>query len=173
MRAARCFFLFIFLLMLFASACAEPLLTFPCDPEISPFLSVSEHRITKSVDLNQLHRMAIDDWESDVTMVESGSLDILDDQFMMIHLRFSKDFDYASAGMHVPDEILLVNQDPNIVDDTNPPLWRVTMYPDADDPYVFHYICSWNPSLSCIRFYGSYTSPEGDVTDCFSLHADL
>ena len=173
MRATRCFFLFIFLLMLFASACAEPLLTFPCDPEISPFLSVSEHMITKSIDLNHLHRNTIDDWESAVTMVESGSLLLLDDQVMIISLRFSKDFDYALHDMHLPDEILLVNQDPNIVDDTNPPLWRVTMYPDADDPHAFHYIGSCNETMHCIRFYGSYTTPEGDMMDCFSLHADL
>ena len=173
MSLMRCFSIFCLCMILSATAFAEAVMTFPCDPGLSPFLASSKHTVTKHIDLNQQHRMAIDDWESDVTMVESGSLMILDDQFMMISLRFSKNFDYASEDMHLPEEILLINQDPNIVDDTNPPLWRAVMYPDKDDPYAFHYAGTWNPTMYCIRFYGSYTSPEGDMTDCFSLHVDL
>lgn len=168
------YYLICFMLSIFLSvtAIAESSFQFPCSPEISPFLSTTEHKITRMIDLNQQHRMAIDYHGDDITMVESGSLIILDNQFMIISLQFSKDFDYDFHNTHIPDEILLVNQDPNIIDDTNPPLWRVVMYPDKDDPYSFHYIGSWNSTIHCIKFYGNYTNSEGEMLDCFSLHVD-
>ena len=80
---------------------------FPCEPEISPFFSKGEHTISCAFDLAQHYRMEIDDWETDALMVESGSLVILDNQFMLIDLHFSRDFDYAAAYTHLPDRIML------------------------------------------------------------------
>lgn len=117
--------------------------------------------------------MEIDYWGDDVLMVESGSLIILDDQFVMINLRFSKDYDYEAEGRYLPNEILLINRDPNVSDDTDPPEWRVMMYPDQDDPYSFHYIGSWNRTMVQIRFYGSYANPQGESIEDFSLDVDI
>lgn len=161
------------MLCLFAKAWAEEaVFGFPCEPEISPFFSKSEHEINCSFDLVQHHRMEIDDWETDVLMVESGSLVILDNQFMLIDLHFSRDFDYAAAYTHLPDRIMLTNQDPCVSDENNPAEWRAWMFPDQDDPYAFHYACTWNPDMACIRFYGIFENAEGGIEDCFSLHID-
>ena len=169
MLLKRCGLLVILSLFLTSTAAAESTLSFPCDPELSPFLAVSEHEITMEIDLQQWYRMEIDYWGDDMLMVESGSLIVLDDQFVMINLRFSKDYDYEANYTHLPEEIMLINHDPNVIDDTVPPEWRVMMYPDTDDPYSFHYIGTWNNTMHGIRFYGSYLNPQGELNDCFSL----
>ena len=106
-------------------------------------------------------------------LVESGSLIVLDDQFVMINLRFSEDYDYDAHDMHLPEVIMLVNHDPDVRDDTDPPEWRVMMYPDQDDPYSFHYIGTWNKTMMQIRFYGGFVKPQGELNDCFSLCVDI
>ncbi len=169
----RCAFLLCLLLFFTSPAAGESTLSFPCDPELSPFLAESEHEISYAFDLAQWYRMQIDSGEDDILMVESGSLFVLDDQFMIISLRFSKDYDYEAGYTHLPEKIMLVNHDPNISDDTDPPEWRVMMYPDQDDPYSFHYAGTWNDTMFCIMFYGSYADPQGEPHDCFSLHVDM
>ena len=105
-------------------------------------------------------------------LVESGSVLILDDEFMLVNLRFSKEYDYSQDyGGNLPDIILLANFDLNIVDDTNPPEWRVWMYPDEDDPYAFHYFGTFNWTMAGIHMFGRYLAFEGDPEpdSCFSL----
>ena len=77
-----------------SSALAESegdILAFPCSPELSLFLSQSEHTISRKIDLHHWDRMQIDYWGDDPIPVDHGSLIILDDQFMLIDLHFSKD----------------------------------------------------------------------------------
>lgn len=161
--------LFAALLALACAARAEAALTFPCDPELSPFFSQSEHEITWEIDLADWHRMSIDNWD-DPIMVESGSLVVLDDAFVLIHIRFARDYDYAANDQHVPDEIMLPNHNVDVVDTTDPPEHLVYMYPDEDDPYSFHYAGSWKNSQYGFWFYGSYTDPQGNGCDAFKLH---
>lgn len=126
----RCLILFCMLSLLTLAAVAEPPLSFPCDSELSPFLSRSEHDVTFKIDLENNYRIETDYWGDEPMLVESGSFLILDDEFMLVNLRFSKEYDYSQDyGGNLPDIILLANFDLNIVDDTNPPEWRVWMYP--------------------------------------------
>lgn len=170
MLVKRWLFLLCLLPLFISTAAAESTLSLPCDPELSPFLATSEHEISKEIDLAEYYRMQIDNWEDDIPI--SGSLIILDMQFMIINLRFAKDFDYDAAYMHVPEKIMLVNYDTNISNDTGIPEWRVTIYPDEDDPYSFHYAGTWDLSMCCTRFYGSYVNQQGEDSECFSLHVD-
>ena len=172
MSRARRLMLFCLLLMLLpacALASAGGAFTLPCEAELSPFLSGGEHEIIRRFDLAEWYRMHIDNWEDDL-MVESGSLIILDHDFMIMNLRFSRDYENdTELDICVPEVLTLTNQDLNARDDTDPPLWQVTVYPDADDPYAFHYAGSWNNDMFLIKFYGSYTNPQGETRDCFSL----
>lgn len=77
-------------------------LAFPCSPELSPFLSQSEHTISREIDLHHWDRMQIDYWGDDPIPVDHGSLIILDDQFMLIDLHFSKDFPFSTDGYVLP-----------------------------------------------------------------------
>ena len=149
-------------------------LTFPCSPELSPFFSQSEHTISREIDLHHWDRMQIDYWGDDTIPVDHGSLIILDDQFMLIDLHFSKDFPFSTDDCILPDAIYMVNHDPAVSDDTDPPEWHVFMYPDKDDPYAFHYACTWNMDMVGIKMYGEYTAPNGEQYDSgFSLYIDI
>ena len=169
MALKRCAMLLCLFIAFAPLAAAESALSFPCDPELSPFLAAGTHEISREIDLAACYRMRVDNGEDDALPVESGSLIVLDMQFMIISLRFSKDFDYEAAYMHLPEEIMLVNVDPNIDNDTGTPLWCVTIYPDADDPYSFHYAGTWNPSMACVRFYGSHVNAQRDQIEGFSF----
>ena len=169
----RCLTLFILFLFLASTATAQSTLSFPCDPELSPFLAASEHEISREIDLQHWYRMAIDYWGDDMLMIESGSLLVLDMQFVMINLRFSKDYDYDAHYAHLPEVIMLVNHDPNVINDNDPPEWRVMMYPDQDDPYSFHYIGTWNRTMVQIQFYGSYVNPQGEHVEGFTFDVDI
>ena len=167
MTLKRCLILLCLLLSFSESAGAQSTLSFPCEAELSPFLAASEHEISKEIDLAEYYRERNDVWEDDIPI--SGSLLILDMQFVIINLRFSEDFDYEAAYMyHVPERIMLVNHDPNVSNDTGTPEWCVTIFPDENDPYAFHYAGTWNWSMSCARFYGSYEDVE-----CFTLHVGI
>lgn len=165
------------LLLSVSSALAESegdTLAFPCSPELSPFLSQSEHTISREIDLHHWDRMQIDYWGDDPIPVDHGSLMILDDQFMLIDLHFSKDFPFSTDGYVLPEAIYMVNHDPSVSDDTDPPEWHVFMYPDKDDPYAFHYACTWNWDMVGIKMYGEYTAPNGERHDSgFSLDIDI
>ena len=168
----RCLILFCMLSLLTLAAVAESPLSFPCDSELSPFLSRSEHDVTFKIDLENNYRIETDYWGDEPMLVESGSFLILDDEFMLVNLRFSKEYDYSQDyGGNLPDIILLANFDLNIVDDTNPPEWRVWMYPDEDDPYAFHYFGTFNWTMAGIHMFGRYLAFEGDPApdSCFSL----
>ena len=167
----RCLILFCMLSLLTLAAVAESPLSFPCDSELSPFLSRSEHDVTFKIDLENNYRIETDYWGDEPMLVESGSFLILDDEFMLVNLRFSKEYDYSQDyGGNLPDIILLANFDLNIVDDTNPPEWRGWMYPDEDDPYAFHYAGTWNQQQGYgLYFYGSKTNAQGETTECFYL----
>lgn len=161
------------ILSLASTSAAESTLSFPCDAELSPFLAASEHQITREIDLVQCYREAIDYGGDDTLMIESGSLIVLDDQLMIISLRFSEDYDDDAAYAHVPERIMLANLDPNISNDTGTPDWRVTIYPDQNDPYAFHYIGTWNWTMAGFTFYGGYTDEHGDARECFSLRVSI
>ena len=149
-------------------------LAFPCSPELSPFFSQSKHTISREIDLHHWDRMQIDYWGDDPIPVDHGSLIILDDQFMLIDLHFSKDFPFSTDGYVLPEAIYMVNHDPAVSDDTDPPEWHVFMYPDKDDPYAFHYACTWNWDMVGIKMYGEYTAPNGERHDSsFSLDIDI
>ena len=118
--------------------------------------------------------MQIDYWGDDPIPVDHGSLIILDDQFMLIDLHFSKDFPFSTDGCVLTEAIYMVNHDPEVSDDTDPPDWHVFMYPDKDDPYAFHYACTWNWDMVGIKMYGEYTAPNGEQHDSgFSLDIDI
>ena len=91
----RCLILFCMLSLLTLAAVAESPLSFPCDSELSPFLSRSEHDVTFKIDLENNYRIETDYWGDEPMLVESGSFLILDDEFMLVNLRFSKDDPYA------------------------------------------------------------------------------
>ena len=55
-------------------------LAFPCSPELSPFLSQSEHTISREIDLHHWDRMQIDYWGDDPIPDDHGSLIILADR---------------------------------------------------------------------------------------------
>ena len=173
MLLKRVFSLFCLLLVFSSTVAAQSTFSFPCDSELSPFLAESEHEITRDFDLAHWYRMQIDYWGDDVMMVESGSLVILDDAFMIISLRFSEEYDYEAHDTHLPDKIMLINHNPNIVNDNDPPEWLVWMYPDVDDPYSFHYACSWNWDMVSIDFYGRYTDSQGSHDTDFHLEIDM
>lgn len=167
----RCLIPFCMLSLLTLAAVAESPLSFPCDSELSPFLSRSEHDVTYKIDLENNYRIETDYWGDEPMLVESGSFLILDDEFMLVNLRFSKEYDYSQDyGGNLPDIILLANFDLNIVDDTNPPEWRVWMYPDEDDPML-----SIMPGLGissrirCSIFMLGKTNAQGETTECFYL----
>ena len=89
----------------------------------------------------------------------------------MIDLHFSDSFDYESNDTHVPNEITLCNRDPNVTDDSGTPEWQVTIFPDQDDPYAFHYFGTFNWTMAGIHMFGRYLAFEGDPEpdSCFSL----
>ena len=108
----RCLILFCMLSLLTLAAVAESPLSFPCDSELSPFLSRSEHDVTFKIDLENNYRIETDYWGDEPMLVESGSFLILDDEFMLVNLRFSKEYDYSQDyGGNLPDIILLANFD--------------------------------------------------------------
>ena len=53
----RCLILFCMLSLLTLAAVAESPLSFPCDSELSPFLSRSEHDVTFKIDLENNYRI--------------------------------------------------------------------------------------------------------------------
>lgn len=142
-------------------------LSFPCDSELSPFLAASEHSVSWAYDLPDWHRIATDYWGDDM-LFESGTLMVLDDQFMLVDLRFSKTFGY-DASCRLPERIILVNQDLSVTDDPKKPLWQVTLYPDEDDPYAFHYLGTWNETMHGLEFLGQSQASEGVWNDGFHL----
>lgn len=144
-----------------------------CEPELSSFLSANQHRINYSFDLVQCYRMGIDNWDDAVLMVESGSLMIVDQQFMIIDLHFSRNYDYALHNDHLPHMIMLTNQNPLVSPEETSQEWKAWMFPDRDDPYAFHYMCTWNHTMYSIDFYGEYINSQGEYSDCFELHIDL
>ena len=102
----RCLILFCMLSLLTLAAVAESPLSFPCDSELSPFLSRSEHDVTFKIDLENNYRIETDYWGDEPMLVESGSFLILDDEFMLVNLRFSKEYDYSQDyGGNLPDII--------------------------------------------------------------------
>ncbi len=173
MHLERYLILSCIILSLASTSTAESTFSFPCDVELSPFLAVSEHKISREINLVEYYREEIDYWDDDILMIESGSLIVLDDQFMIISLRFSEDYDYDAAYAHVPESIMLANLDPNISNDTGTPDWRVTIYPDKNDPYSFHYIGTWNWTMAGFTFYGSYIDQCGDSHECFSFSVSI
>lgn len=162
----RCLIPFCLFVMLSPWAAAESAFSFPCAQELSPFLAASEHEISKEIDLAEEYRARIDNWECEIPI--SGSLIVLDMQFMMIHLQFSKDFDYEAHDMHLPERIILANHDLNVSNDTSTPDWRAVMYPDEDDPYSFHYASTWNWPMATVRFYGDYMDSLGEYLEAFT-----
>jgi len=58
----RCLILFCMLSLLTLAAVAESPLSFPCDSELSPFLSRSEHDVTFKIDLENNYRIETDYW---------------------------------------------------------------------------------------------------------------
>ena len=165
-----CLLLFCLFLMSAPLAAAQSKFSFPCDPELSPFFSKSEHEITREIDLAEYSRMEYDNRETEMMPLESGSLVILDDAFMIISLRFSEEYDYEAHDTHLPDGITLINDD-----HWSPkwPVWRVMMSWDQGDPYSFYYIGSWDPSISILQFCGTYTDPQGEQRPCFHLQVDI
>mgnify|MGYP006910818255 CR=1 FL=1 len=69
----RCLILFCMLSLLTLAAVAESPLSFPCDSELSPFLSRSEHDVTFKIDLENNYRIETDYWGDEPMLVESGS----------------------------------------------------------------------------------------------------
>ena len=63
------------------------------------------------------------------------------------------------------------NRDPNVTDDSGTPEWQVTIFPDQDDPYAFHYFGTFNWTMAGIHMFGRYVAFEGDPEpdSCFSL----
>ena len=59
--------------LLTLAAVAESPLSFPCDSELSPFLSRSEHDVTFKIDLENNYRIETDYWGDEPMLVESGS----------------------------------------------------------------------------------------------------
>ena len=104
-------------------------------------------------------------------MVKSGSAIVLNHSILMIDLHFSDSFDYESNDTHVPNEITFCNRDPNVTDDSGTPEWQVTIFPDQDDPYAFHYFGTFNWTMAGIHMFGRYVAFEGDPEpdSCFSL----
>lgn len=152
---------------------AESTLRFPCAPELSPILSVSEHRISKEIDLENYYRELADNFDTDIMPVESGSLVILDNQLMLLNIRYSEKFDYAANHTHLPEQLTLFNYEPDTCNDTGIPHWCITIYPDQDDPYSFHYVGTWNWSMSSFTLYGNYINPQGDLQQAFSFRVSI
>ena len=169
MRAKCCLFIsFLLLLMLPFTATAESLFYFPCDLE-----QFASHVSKKEIDLREYYRSEIDNWEDDNLMVESGSAIVLDEQLLIVDIHFSDSFDYEANYTGVPEQIMFVNHDPDVNNNASIPNWQVTVYPDKDDPYSFHYIGTYNRTMAGFIIYGSYTTPEGEPYDCFSLQVPL
>ena len=118
-----------------------------------------------------LNHPYIDNWVDDDLMVESGSAIVLNHSILIIDLHFSDSFDYESNDTHVPNEITFCNRDPNVTDDSGTPEWQVTIFPDQDDPYAFHYFGTFNWTMAGIHMFGRYLAFEGDPEpdSCFSL----
>ena len=173
MHAKHRFLITLFLLLtLSITASAESTPFFPCVLN-HPYES-SQYEEYVEIDLKKWYRSDIDNWVDDDLMVKSGSAIVLNHSILIIDLHFSDSFDYESNDTHVPNEITLCNRDPNVTDDSGTPEWQVTIFPDQDDPYAFHYACTWNMDMVGIKMYGEYTAPNGERHDSgFSLDIDI
>ena len=162
------------LLLVGASAAgAESTFRFPCDPELSPILSVSEHEITSQLDLARYYRELADNFETEIMPVESGTILLLDDELMLFSIRYSSEFDFEANYWHLPERLTLFNFEPYAPNDTGTPHWQVTLYPDQDDPYAFHYVGTWNASMAGFTLYGEYRDPQGVFLQAFSFRVSV
>lgn len=172
MRFSFPYFLAWFILFSSTALADNSINSFSCKSELSSFLATNQHRISQSFDLAQNFQIDSDNWDDSVLMVESGSLIILDEQFLIIDLHFSHDFDYELHNSHLPHMIMLTNQNPLVSHKDNSQEWKAWMFPDQGDPYAFHYMCTWNHTMYSIDFYGEYIDSQGEKRDCFELHID-
>lgn len=168
MRTKCCLFILLFLLpTLSITVAAGSTSLFPCvlDHSYVP----NEYKEYVEINLREWYRAQIDNWEDDNLMVESGSAIVLDQSVLIIDLHFSNSFDYEARDMHVPEQITFFNHEPNVSDETGTPEWQVTIFPDQDDPYAFHYFGTFNWTMAGIHMSGSYINPEGELNSCFSF----
>ena len=86
----RCLIPFCMLSLLTLAAVAESPLSFPCDSELSPFLSRSEHDVTFKIDLENNYRIETDYWGDEPMLVESGSFLILMMNLCLLTSAFQK-----------------------------------------------------------------------------------
>ena len=170
MHAKHRFLITLFLLLTLSTiASAESTPFFPCVLN-HPYES-SQYEEYVEIDLKEWYRSDIDNWVDDDLIVKSGSAIVLNHSILIIDLHFSDSFDYESNDTHVPNEITLCNRDPNVTDDSGTPEWQVTIFPDQDDPYAFHYFGTFNWTMAGIHMFGRYLAFEGDPEpdSCFSL----
>lgn len=166
MRTKLCLLLSSLLLALPLVAIADSVSFFPCVLEHS--YAQNEYEEFVNLNLKDWYRAEIDDWYDDDLMVAEGSAAIvLDQSILIIDLHFSDTYDYAAHDTHLPEELTFFNHDPN--DETYIPDWQVTIFPDRDDPYAFHYFGTFNWTMSGIYMYGGYTDSEGIPHDCFEF----
>lgn len=161
------------LLILASTATADATFSFPCDPELSPILSVSEHRISKQIDLERYYRELADNFETEIMPVESGTILVLDDQLMIFSIRYSDEFDFEANYTHLPERLTLFNFEPDTLNDTGTPRWQVTIFPDQDDPYAFHYIGTWNWSMAGFTLCGEFLNPQGEFQGAFTFRVSV
>ena len=114
--------------------------------------------------------MGIDNWEDDNLMVQAGSAIVLNRSVLILDLHFSDSFDYEANDTHLPEELTFFNLNPDVSNDTGTPEWQVTIFPDSNDPYAFHYFGTYNWTMAGIYICGSYTNSEGEPYSCFDLH---
>ena len=170
MHAKHRFLITLFLLLTLSTiASAESTPFFPC--VLNHSYESSQYEEYVELDLKKWYRSDIDNWVDDDLMVKSGSAIVLNHSILIIDLHFSGSFDYESNDTHVPNEITLCNRDPNVTDDSGTPEWQVTIFPDQDDPYAFHYFGTFNWTMAGIHMFGRYLAFEGDLEpdSCFSL----
>ena len=188
----KCRFLIACLLLLALpfTAAAQTLFYFPCEREQFMAHAADGHTISWEIDLRELHcmdlenraddvswegnmpearRIEIKRWAEDHMMIESGCVMVLDKQLLIVDLHFSASYDDEANLTGLPEELMFINHDPNVGDETGKPYWQVTVYPDEDDPYAFHYVGTYNRSMIDFKIYGFYTNPEGEVVECFNM----
>ena len=168
MRIKSILFLFLLLLAHTVTAAAEDSPFFPCVLDYSYDPSAYSEYV--EIDLRRWHRMEIDNWEDDNLMVQAGSAIVLNRSALILDLHFSDSFDYEANDTHLPEELTFFNLNPDVSNDTGTPEWQVTIFPDSNDPYAFHYFGTYNWTMAGIYICGSYTNSEGESNSCFDLH---
>lgn len=148
------------LLLLPIVAAADSVDFFPCVLDHS--YALDGYGDYKEIDLRERYRASAGSHQDDDLMLESGSAIVLDQSILILDLHFSDSFDYQANSTAVPEQLtFFFNPAPNEM--------QVTVFPDRDDPYAFHYFGSFNSTMTQIDICGSYTDSEGELRDCFSL----